>query len=105
MNPNQICAYGISINYDPFNENEIGIYAEELFILFDTTRTVVYLESHVPTEWETTHLPVILITEDSWDPTTVDMSAGKRSQEDAEMRTICSLTSSMSKRDISAMLR
>ena len=49
-------------------------------------------------------MPAILITADSWDPTTVDMSAGKRSREDAEMRTIRSLTSSMSKRAISAML-
>ena len=33
------------------------------------------------------------------------MSAGKRSREDAEMQTICSLTSIMSKRAIFAMLR
>ena len=59
----------------------------------------------MPTEWETTHLPVILITADSWDPTTVDISAGKRSREDVEMRTICSLTSNMSKLAIISMLR
>ena len=105
INPNQICAYGLSINDDPFNANEIDIDGEELFILFNATGTVVHLESHVPMEWETTHLPVILITEDSWDPTTVDMSASKRSQEDAEMQTIRSLTSSMIKRAISDMLR
>ena len=87
INLNQIRAYGISINNDPFNENEIGIDAEELFILFDTTGTVVHFESRVPTEWETKHLTVILITADSWDPTTVDMSTGtgKRSREDVEM--------------------
>ena len=78
INPNQIHAYGLSINDNPFNENEIDIDAEELFIPFDTTGTVVHFESHVPTEWETIHLPVILIMADSWDPTTVDMSAGKR---------------------------
>ena len=65
----------------------------------------MHFESRVPTEWETTHLPVIIITAYSWDPTTVNMSAGKRSQGYAEMRTIHSLTSSMSKRSISAMLR
>ena len=105
INLNQIRAYGLSINNDPFNANELGIDAEELLILFYTTGTVVHFESHVPTEWETTHLPVILIAADSWDPTTVDMSAGKRSQEDAEIQTICSLTSSMIKRAISAIIR
>ena len=66
---------------------------------------VVHFESRLPTEWETTHLPIILITADSRDPKTVDMSAGKRSREDAEMRTIHSLTSNMSKQAISAILR
>ena len=79
INPNQICDYGLSINDDPLNANDLGIDAEELFIPFNNTGTFVYFESRVPTEWETTHLPVILITADSWDPTTVDMSAGKRS--------------------------
>ena len=79
INPNQIRAYGLSINNDTFNANELGINAEELFTPFDTTGKVVYFESCVPTEWETTHLPVILITADSRDPTKVDMSARKRS--------------------------
>ena len=105
INPNHIRAYGFSINDYPFNSNELGIDAEELFVLFDTTGTVVHFDSRVPTEWETTNLPVILITEDSWDPKTVYMSASKRSQEDVEMRTISSLTSSMSKQAISAILR
>ena len=105
INPNQIRAYGLSINNDPFNTNELGINTQEIFIPFDTTGTVVYFEYRVPTEWETTHLTVILITADSWDPTIVDMSAGKKSREDAEMRTIRSLKSIMSKRYISAMLR
>ena len=77
INPNQIRAYGLSINNEPFNVNEIGIDAEELFIPLNTRGTVVYIESHVRTECEATHLPVILITADSWDLITVDMSAGK----------------------------
>ena len=85
INPNQIRAYGLSINDNPFNANELVIDMEEFFIPFDTTGTVVHFESRVPTEWETTHLPVILITADSWDTTRVDMSARKRSQEDAKM--------------------
>ena len=62
INPNRIRAYGLSINDDPFNANELGISKEELFIPFDTTGTVVHFESRVPKEWETTYLPVILIT-------------------------------------------
>ena len=77
VNPSQIRAYGLLINDNPFNANDLGIGAEELFIPFDTTGTVVHFESHLPKEWETTHLPIILITEDSWDHTTVDTSASK----------------------------
>ena len=77
INPNQICVYGLSINGDPFNANGSGIAAKDFFIPFDTTGTVVHFESRVPTEWKTTHFPVILLTSDSWYPTTVDMSAGK----------------------------
>ena len=65
----------------------------------------MHFRSRVPTEWETTNFPVILITADSWDPKTFDMSAGKQIQENAEMQTIRSLKSSMSNRDISDMLR
>ena len=105
INPNQIRAYGFSINDDPFNENELGIDAEELFILFHTIGTVVDFEYRVPTERETTHLPVILIMAGLRDTTTVYMSGDKRSQEDAETQTIRSLTSRMSKRSIRIMLR
>ena len=105
INLNQIRAYGLSINDDPLNAYELVIHAEELFILFDITGTVVHFDSHVPKEWETTHLPVIVTTTDSWDPTTVDMSADKLSRENSEMQMIRSLTSSMSKRAISAMLK
>ena len=74
INPNQIRAYELSINNDPFNVNELGIDLEELFIPFNTMGAVVHFESCVPTEWETTHFPFILLTADSWYPTTVDMS-------------------------------
>ena len=77
INPNQIRACGLSINNYPFNANGFVIDTEELFISLDTTGMVVHFESCVPTEWETKHSSVILITADSWDSTTVDMSAGK----------------------------
>ena len=65
INPNQIRACGISINDNPSNANELDIDAEEIFIPFNNTGTVVHFKSRVPREWETTHLPVILIMADS----------------------------------------
>ena len=64
INPNHIHDFGLSINDNSFNANELGIISEELFIPFDTSGTVVHFESRMPTEWETTNLPVILITAD-----------------------------------------
>jgi hypothetical protein len=53
------------------------------------------MESHVPTEWEKTHLPIILITGDTWSPSDEELYLGKQSREDIEMRNIQSLTSGM----------
>ena len=83
INPNQLRAYGIFVKDDPFNANEFGIDADEGFIQFDTTRTILYFKSCVPTDWETTHLPVILITSDTWDPKTVNLSSGCLSHKEA----------------------
>ena len=66
INPNHIRAYGISINDDHFNVNELGIETEVLSIPFDTVGKVVHFESRVPAEWEKSHSPVILIMADSW---------------------------------------
>ena len=62
-------------NY-PFNANEFGIDAYEDFIQFDTTGTIVYFDSHVPTDWETTHLPVIVLTADTQDPKMFNLNSG-----------------------------
>ena len=51
INPNQIRAYGLSINDNTLNANELGIDTEELFIPFNTTGKVVHFEYRVPTEW------------------------------------------------------
>jgi hypothetical protein len=54
--------------------------------------TIVYFESRVPTEWEKTHLPVILLTSDTWDPKEEVLCPGRKSQEHREMQAIRSLT-------------
>jgi hypothetical protein len=53
--------------------------------------TVVYFESRVPTDWEKTHLPVIIITGEEWNPTEEMLRPQRQSCESVEMRTIRSL--------------
>jgi Reverse transcriptase (RNA-dependent DNA polymerase) len=93
INPNQLRAYGLIVNDDPFDHTrDFGIDGDNLFIPFDTTGTVVHFESRTPTNWEKTHLPVILLTGEDWNPTEEVLRPGFPSREDNEMRTIRSLT-------------
>ena len=101
INPNQICAYGINVYDSPFNSsNAFGVASDAAFIPFDTMGTIVHFESHVPNEWEMKHLPVILLTSDTWNPSEEIMQHGNQSKEFMEMCTICSLTSGISKQMI-----
>jgi hypothetical protein len=65
VHPNQMRAYGISRVYDdPFETSRtFGIDSAHAFIPFDTTTShgdgCVHFESHVPTEWEKAHLPIL----------------------------------------------
>ena len=69
INLNQLRAYGLTVNDDPFDHTQdFGINLEQTFIPFDTTGTVVHFETHVLTEWEKTYLPIILITGEDWNP-------------------------------------
>jgi len=102
INPNQIREYGINVCDDPFSPNDrFGIDGEDYFLPFDTTGTIVYFETRAPTDWELRNLPVILITGEKWDPTSVDLRPGGKSREAMEMRTIRSLTSGMTRRQVS----
>ena len=103
MNPNQLRACVLLVKYGTFNTSEFGIDVDEDFIHFDTKGKIVYFNSRVPTDWETTHLPVILLIADIWDTKTVNLSSGRSSHEEAEMRIVCSLTSGMNRRTISAV--
>ena len=49
------------------------------------------------------NLPVIVLTADQWDPGNVTLSKVSRTIEENEMRTICSLTSGLSKKEMEAM--
>jgi hypothetical protein len=106
INPNQVRAYGIDVNDDPFDStHKFGINNESAFIPFDTMGTVVHFELHVPTEWEKTHLPVILMTCDTWNPSEEVFQLGTKNRESMEMQTIHSLTSGMTKQQIWSVIR
>jgi hypothetical protein len=86
INPNQLRAYGINVNDDPFNSTcYFGIKSEQVLIPFDTMGTIVHFESRTPTEWEKTHLPVILITSDVWNPTKEVLRPARQSRESIKM--------------------
>jgi hypothetical protein len=81
------------VNDDPFDHSrQFGIDDEHVFIPFNTTGTVVHFESRVPTEWEKTHLPVILLTGKDWNPTEEVLQPNVMSREETEMRNIKSLS-------------
>ena len=87
INLNQLRAYGPTVNDDPFDHTRsFGINLEQTFIPFDTMGTVVHFELRVPTEWEKTHLPTILITGEDWDPMEEVLRPNVLSREDIEMR-------------------
>ena len=72
INPNQLRANYLKVQDNPF-EPDAGISGntnddDDVFIPFDTTGTIVSFESRVPTEFEMSNLPVIVITADQWDP-------------------------------------
>ena len=107
LNPNQIRANYLKVQDNPF-EADSGISAvtnhnTDVFIPFDATGTIISFESRVPTEEEKQSLPIIHLTADHWDPEDVTLSKVSRSIEENEMRTIGSLTSGLSKRDIEAL--
>jgi hypothetical protein len=106
INPNQLRAYGINVNDDPLDSTrEFGIDSKTVFIPFDTMGTVVHFESRVPTEWEKTHLPIILITSEEWNPSEEVLHPGKQSHENIEMRTMRSFTSGMTSRQIHSVTK
>jgi hypothetical protein len=96
INPNQIRSHGIMVNDDPFDPTrQLGIESDDAFIPFNATGTVVYFETRVPNDWEKTHLPIILLTGEEWDPTQELLFPAKQSRESIEIRNIRSLTSEM----------
>jgi hypothetical protein len=92
INPNQLRAYGLHVNDDPFDHSrKFGIDSENLFIPFDTMGTAVHFNTRVPTEWEKSNLPVVLLTGEDWNPLEEVLRPILLTREEKEMRTIKSL--------------
>ena len=107
INPNQLRANHLKVRDNPF-EPDAGISGnanddDDVFVPFDTTGTIVSFESRVLTEFEMSNLPVIVLTADQWDSGNVTLSKVSRTIEENEMRTICSLTSGLNKKEMEAM--
>ena len=103
LNPNQIRAFGLNVFDNPFNDDEFGIDGHDAFIPFDTTGTIVHFDSRVPSAWEKTHLPIVCLTGDTWDPASELSNQGRRSREENELRMVKSLTSGMNQHQIAAV--
>jgi hypothetical protein len=92
INLNQLQAFGLYVNDDLFdNTREFGIEHDNIFIPFDTMGTVVHFKTRVPTVWESTHLPVVLLTGEEWNPSEEVLRPSRLTKEDAGMRSIKSL--------------
>ena len=97
-------SYGIRVFDNPFTDgDEFGIETESVFIPFTTIGTNITFESRVPTAWEKKHLPVIILTDREWDPHRADSFRRAPTREIAELRTIHSLTSGLTRMEISAI--
>jgi hypothetical protein len=87
---------------DPFSQSQFGINCNDDFIPFNTMGMIVYFETHVPTDWETCNLPIIMLTGEDWDPVNVGLGNGQ-SREQAEMGMIWSLETGVPKWKMAAM--
>ena len=100
INPNHVHAYGIDEYDDPFDAScKFGIDSESAFIPFNTTGMIVHFKSRL-TKWEETHLPIILLTGEQWDPTWEVLFPNFKSCEMIEMQMISSMTSGMTKNQV-----
>jgi hypothetical protein len=77
INLNQIHEYGIPMYNDLFSQSQFGIDCNDDYILFNSTRMIVYFKIHVPTDWETHNLPIIMLTSEDWDLVNVDLVLDK----------------------------
>jgi len=82
------------VNDNPFDmDTDFGIHCDETFLPFHTLGTIVYFDSRVPTDQELRELPVVLLTDTTWNPSDDSIYPHKQTREYAEMVGIRSLNS------------
>jgi hypothetical protein len=87
---------------NPFSQSQIGIDCNDDFIPFNTTGTIVYFKTRVPTDWETCNLPIIMLTGEDWDLVNVGLGNGQ-GREQTKMQMIRSLENEVPKWKMAAM--
>jgi len=95
VNPNQLRAYGITIQDNPFDAAPIFIATEDQdFTLPLTTRgTVIGVATRTPTAHELQTCPhIVLSSEHEWDPQNVRFPKASRTVEEEVSRTIGAVT-------------
>eukprot|EP00957_Ditylum_brightwellii_P046259 3510247-Ditylum_brightwellii.AAC.1 len=92
INPNQVRAFGTSINDNPFEDDcDFGIDLDEGFIPFETEGTNIFFEIRLPTDCELKELPVVLLTDSHWNPTDNTVYTYRNTAEFDELSAIWSL--------------
>ena len=76
INPNQIQITVMQVFDDLFDNNrKLGISHKQVFITFNTDRTIVFFDSRVPTQREIIKSTNIIITsETEWNPQLVQLA-------------------------------
>ena len=105
LNPNQFQVHSIEVNDNPFDTTqELGMECDKVFVPFETTGTIVRFELRVLTDWEIKHLLCVYISGDQWNPSNDTIFPECKTQEQAKMWTIWSLTSGMVKQEVWALM-
>ena len=89
INPNQIREYGLPVFDNPFDANTYGIDGDDIFIPFITMGRWCILSHVCQPSGRKKHLPILLLTGDTWDPK--DIQLGTRTQEQAALCTVKTL--------------
>ena len=99
FNPNQLRHYGTKVQDNPVAQSPLSIISddEEFCLELSMNGTIVYFDSHTPTEKELLTCPhIVLSSPHPWDPTSVKFPKFSRTLEEemGGMRFVSGLTSS-----------
>ena len=71
INPNQLCAFGTEVQDNPFSNERLSIQpaSHDIAIPLQTLSTIIYANTHAPTDQELSQHPhIVLSSTADWDP-------------------------------------